>query len=133
MRIFGCLLLGALLAACASSPPPPAAATAPNEATPAQSSPPAGHVDAKTAHALVGSGARLIDVRSPEEFAGGHIEGAESVPVATVDAAELGPKDSPLVLYCASGARAARAATVLRAKGYTRVYELGAMSSWKGD
>ena len=68
-------------------------------------------------------GARLVDVRSPEEYAAKHIEGAENAPVETVDSA--------IVLYCASGRRSARAAAALRARGYTRVYDLGAMSSWE--
>lgn len=122
--VFG-LVFGTLLGACASSP------AAPKEAAPPQESAASGHVDGRAAHTLVASGARLVDVRSPEEYAAGHIERAENVPVDTVDAADLGPKDGPLVLYCGSGARAARAASTLRSKGYTRVYELGAMSSWE--
>lgn len=68
--------------------------------------------------------------RSPEEFSVGHIEGAVNVPVDTIDAADLGPKENGVVVYCASGRRAARVASTLRAKGYTHVYELGAMSNW---
>jgi molybdopterin/thiamine biosynthesis adenylyltransferase/rhodanese-related sulfurtransferase len=82
----------------------------------------------------------LVDVRSPEEFARGHLEGALNVPVAD------GPGTAPgtirpdhemraldalvpdfrvqVVLYCASGARAARAAEVLKARGYRRVFLL---------
>jgi phage shock protein E len=78
----------------------------------------------------VAGGARLIDVRSEDEYRDKHIEGAENEPVDTIGEREHGPKDAVLVVYCKSGGRAARAAAALRAKGYARVYELGAMSNW---
>src|ERR1700690_281723 len=86
--------------------------------------------DGPTAKQLVSNGARLIDVRSADEYAQSHIEGAENFPVDGIEASDLGPKDRSLVVYCGSGKRAARAAGTLRSKGYTHVYELGAMSNW---
>ena len=125
IRLASVLALTALsaapLAGCASSTSsPPPAKTA--EATP--------HVDGATAKKLVGEGARLLDVRTPEEYAEKHIDRAENVPVDTVGDRTLGPKDAPLVVYCGSGGRSARAAETLRSKGYTRVYDLGGMSNW---
>jgi rhodanese-related sulfurtransferase len=120
------VLATVLLAACASAPLPPPAPAEPARAPAVADE----HVDGATAKALVAGGARLVDVRTAEEFAERHIDGAVNVPVDTIGDRELGAKDAPLVLYCGSGARAARAAGTLRAKGYTRVYELGAMSSW---
>lgn len=91
-----------------------------------------GKVAPAQAKALVQEGAKLIDVRSRAEFAGGHIEGAINVPVQDLERRvnELGPKDAVYVVYCASGMRSARAKGILRASGRTNVHDLGAMSRW---
>jgi rhodanese-related sulfurtransferase len=91
-----------------------------------------GDVTPAQARKLVGEGARLVDVRSPGEFAGGHIEGAVNIPVGALGdrLGEVGPKDRPVVLYCASGARSAMAARMLKSRGYSQVRNLGAMSRW---
>lgn len=122
-RVIVLFHLAVLIAACASPPPP--AAPSPPVAT-AET-----RVDGSKARALVAEGARLVDVRTTEEFVAKHIDGAVNEPVDTIAERDLGRKDAPLVLYCGSGARASRAAATLRAKGYTRVYELGAMSNWE--
>lgn len=90
-----------------------------------------GDVDGPQAHVLVEKGATLVDVRSPEEYAEGHIEGAVNIPVGDIArrAGEI-PKDKPVVVYCRSGVRSARAAGALKAAGYTQVYDLGAMGRW---
>lgn len=89
-------------------------------------------VTREEAHRLVAGGARLVDVRSPGEFAGGHIDGAINVPVGEIEKrlGEIGPTDRPVVLYCAHGIRAARAARLLAHAGYTSVHNLGAMHNW---
>ena len=98
---------------------------------PQGASAPAGeHVDGSKAKKLVAGGARLIDVRGADEYGAKHIEGAENAPVETIEDRDLGAKDTAFVLYCSSGARSARAAMALRSRGYTRVYELGAMANW---
>ena len=80
------------------------------------------------------AGARLIDVRQPEEYVGelGHIAGAELVPLATVGAAAASwPRDTPILLICRSGARSVRAALELQQVGFTAVYNLaGGMTAW---
>lgn len=83
------------------------------------------------AKALVKAGAVLVDVRTPEEFAAKHLDGAINIPVDDLEArkAEL-PKDKDVVLYCRSGARSARAKTLLASAGYTKVHNLGPMSNW---
>ncbi len=117
-----------LLFGCNQAPP---SSTAPSAASSA-STPSAAveHVDGAAAKKLVQGGARLVDVRTPEEYAAGHIEGAVNAPVDTVETSDLGAKDQPIVLYCGSGKRSARAAATLRAKGFARLYDLGAMSAW---
>lgn len=79
---------------------------------------------------LIASGARLVDVRSPGEFRAGHLAGARNFPVGEIDrrAGEIGPKDAPVIVYCASGMRSASAARTLKSLGFSRVYDLGAMS-----
>jgi rhodanese-related sulfurtransferase len=81
---------------------------------------------------MVQGGARLIDVRSVEEFESGHLDGAVNIPVDQLDGrlAELEPKDKGVVVYCASGFRSARAAKALSAAGFSEVGDLGAMSNW---
>lgn len=80
---------------------------------------------------LVASGARLLDVRTAGEFASGHLPGAVLLPVDQLAGrlGSVGPKDRPVVVYCHSGLRSARAATLLRRAGYV-VYDLGPMSRW---
>ena len=84
------------------------------------------------ARQLVSAGARLLDVRSPGEYAGGHLPGAINIPVQELDRrlAEVGPRDGELVLYCRSGHRSSRAAEILRAHGFTNVHNLGPMMAW---
>jgi len=91
-----------------------------------------GRISADRARELVKQGARLIDVRSPGEYASGHLPGSINVPVGELGARleALGPKDRPKVLYCASGARSAVARSMLKGHGFTQVFNLGAMSRW---
>jgi rhodanese-related sulfurtransferase len=92
-----------------------------------------GTISSAQARQLVGDGALLIDVRTTEEYAAGHIAGALNFPVAelTERTAELAKKDKPIVLYCRSGARSARGKTRLERAGFTAVHNLGAMSRWE--
>lgn len=75
------------------------------------------------------AGAAIIDVRTPDEFADGHYSGARNIPVNVLGNRldEIGPKDKPVVLYCASGARSAMAAKMLKASGFADVTNAGGM------
>ena len=80
----------------------------------------------------------LIDVSEPAEFAAGHALGARNVPLATLADATPGGKGLPtnkalpVVLICATGLRAGRAAAQLRKQGYERAIVLaGGMKSWR--
>lgn len=79
---------------------------------------------------LVDSGAQLVDVRSPAEFASGALPGAINLPVQSLGGslAQLS-KDRPVVVYCASGMRSARAASVLKKAGF-EVHDLGPKAAW---
>ena len=75
----------------------------------------------------------VLDVRTPEEFAEGHVPHAKNIPVQVLSArlAEV-PKDKDVVVYCHSGVRATRAAMLLKESGYTRVSEMqGSMMAWE--
>jgi len=129
------LFASVLVVACGGSATPPSASPAPAPSAASSSSPGAAssdRVDGAKAHALVNSGAQLVDVRSADEYADKHIEGAINVPVDAIASHDFGGKDKPLVLYCTRGGRSEKAAETLRASGYTHVYVLGPMSAW-GD
>ncbi len=67
----------------------------------------------------------VIDVREPEEFAAGHVDGSINVPPdqLLVGAPQLTyvPKDTPLLLYCKTGARSNSAMHILSNLGYTNL------------
>lgn len=88
-------------------------------------------IDGQTARKLVEEGAMLVDVRTPGEYAGGHIKGAVNVPLDQISS-RVGefPKDRKIVLYCRSGARSGQARSMLKAKGFEDVLNLGPMSAW---
>lgn len=93
----------------------------------------AGSASSVEAHRLVDEeNARLIDVRTPEEYAGGHVPGAVNIPLDQLSSrmGEVGPKDAPVVLYCQSGRRSRMAAKHLKGAGFTAVHDLGPMSAW---
>lgn len=81
--------------------------------------------------------AGIIDVRTAEEFAGGHLNNAFNIDYAAENFEQLisaFDPSKPLFLYCLSGARSASAAEKLRALGFKEVYELdGGMLSWRAQ
>jgi len=74
---------------------------------------------------------KIIDVRSKAEFQSGHFPGALNIPLDALDkkAAGLGAKDSEILVYCASGARAGSATALLKSKGFSKVLNAGGLSS----
>ncbi len=74
----------------------------------------------------------IIDVRSPEEFAQGHLEGAELIDfnAGDLEAAltELDP-DAEYVVYCRSGNRSSQAVAMMEDAGFTNVSDLGSLES----
>ena len=76
--------------------------------------------------------ALLVDVREAEEFAAGHIPGAVNAPLSAIEGANL-PADRPLFLYCLRGSRSARAAGILRRRGYRRVRSIGGIINYRGE
>jgi rhodanese-related sulfurtransferase len=74
----------------------------------------------------IAAGATIVDVRTRGEFDGGAYPGAVNIPLGELQG-RLGeiPKDRPVVLYCASGARSGSAARALRRAGYGEVLNAG--------
>jgi len=91
-----------------------------------------GDISGRDARRLVESGATLLDVRTAAEFEAVHLEGARNIPVQELDRrmGELGSRDRPVLVYCRSGHRSARAAAMLREAGFVQVRDLGARSRW---
>ena len=76
-------------------------------------------------------GAIIIDVRSKNEFEGGHIKGSLNIPVneLRLHMKKLPNKEQYIITCCASGMRSATAKSILLAKGYTQVYNGGGWNS----
>ena len=85
---------------------------------------------AAAAQAQPPADAAWIDVRTPGEYASGHLPQAQLIPF---DAIEVGvakldlAKGTPIYLYCAAGGRADKARRILLARGYTNVTNLGGL------
>lgn len=77
----------------------------------------------------------VLDVRSPEEFAAGHVPGAINIPYDRIAERLMDvPRDKDVVVYCQSGRRAGIAAQVLAEHGYTRLFHLeGDIAAWKAS
>ena len=77
-----------------------------------------------------------LDVRTPEEYAEGHIEGAQNIDVLNDTfedkACLVLPKDKVIALYCRSGRRSKKAAGILAAKGYKIVELNTGYLGWTG-
>ena len=73
------------------------------------------------------AGATIIDVRTPDEYADGYYQGARNIPVNSLLAQldQIGPKDQPVVVYCASGGRSSVAQAMLKASGFVDVTNAG--------
>ena len=77
---------------------------------------------------LMKKGAKIIDVRTPAEFAGGHVEGSVNIPLGDIQnhIVKLKRDNKPVITCCRSGARSGRAKTMLKNAGI-EVYNGG---SW---
>jgi phage shock protein E len=81
---------------------------------------------------LVKAGAEIIDVRSKDEYAGGHIRGSKNIPVDSLanNLSKL-KKDKVIITCCASGMRSGVAKTMLQNNGFKHVYNGGGWHSLK--
>lgn len=129
MRMLSVVLLAALVVTgCSRSE------TSPNphhEATSAATKP---SKDPALAKQRIAEGAVVLDVRTPDEFAAGHLPNAVNVPIGDlpsrmpeVDKLAGGDHGRSIVVYCQAGGRAAKAKTQLEAAGYSQVVNGGGL------
>lgn len=83
---------------------------------------------------LVQDGAKIIDVRSPQEFASGHVKGSINIPLGELESKlhQIGDKKTPVITCCASGMRSGVAKGMLKKKGYEIVHNGGGWVSLNG-
>ena len=86
---------------------------------------------------LMNSGALVLDIRKPEEFAAGHVNGAKhlsSDQILTAGESHKRYKEKPVIVYCESGSLAAAAVRQLIAQGFTKAFTLrGGFSGWRTE
>ena len=87
--------------------------------------------------ALISEGYTILDVRTPEEFEEGHIQGAQNINVKDdtfiIAIQKLSPSDT-LLVYCRSGRRSLYAAQVMVSFGFQKIYDLeGGFLNWKKE
>jgi len=78
----------------------------------------------------------IVDVRTLEEYATGHIPGAICIPNESIGSerpAELPDLNQVILVYCRSGRRSKQAAQKLFDLGYTQIYEFGGIITWDGE
>jgi rhodanese-related sulfurtransferase len=88
------------------------------------------------AKAILGKKVQLVDVRTADEYRGGHIKNALNIDFYNsgnfIEAFEKLKKDQPVYLYCRSGARSQKAARKLVNMGFSQIYDLqGGYMRWK--
>ncbi len=84
-------------------------------------------INMKQLEEFIKQGAILIDVRSPQEYKEGHLDGAICIPTYEIEMQiqnEIKNKEEKIVLYCDSGMRSKRAQKKLQKMGYINVYNL---------
>jgi rhodanese-related sulfurtransferase len=79
----------------------------------------------------------VLDIRSPDEFAAGHIRDARHIPLKELKSriSELDKfKSKSVIVVCSSGSQSARAASVLKGAGFNEVYSLdGGLAAWRAQ
>ena len=83
---------------------------------------------------LVKDGAVILDVRTPGEYASGHIKGSINIPVDQLrnNMSKLKSKQTPIITCCASGMRSASAKSILASAGYENVINGGGWFGLQG-
>lgn len=78
----------------------------------------------------------ILDVRTAEEYAAGHIKDAINIPNETIgdeEISELPDKNQLIMVYCRSGNRSKQASQKLTNLGYTNIVEFGGINTWTGE
>ncbi len=81
---------------------------------------------------LLNNGAQIIDVRTPGEYAAGHIKGSVNIALQNLQTnLSKIKKDKPVITCCASGMRSASAKYILKQNGFKEVYNGGGWTALK--
>ena len=77
----------------------------------------------------------IIDVRTPEEFASGHVPEAVNLPLQDLESRVFTlDKNKSYLIVCRSGNRSGQASEILVSKGFSHIYNMeGGMNQWKGE
>ena len=77
----------------------------------------------------------LLDVRTPEEYGGGHVPRSRNLPLQQIEkiTSIAEKKETPLFVYCQSGARSRQAVSLLQRMGYENVNNIGGMAAYRGE
>ena len=136
LPLFVAAIAAVTLVACGSEDDS-AVPTAPTEASGAPAAQGVVQVSPAEGSALIaskGAALTIIDVRTPEEYAAGHIEGAVNMDVEggrfSALIADL-PTDAEYIVYCRSGRRSALAAQAMQQAGFATIYDLGGLVDWQ--
>ncbi len=80
------------------------------------------------------NGGTLVDVRTPEEYRGGHIPGSVNVPLQSIQGIKkhVSDQDDTVFVYCQSGSRSSQAKAMLERLGYSHVVNIGGIYGYKG-
>lgn len=80
------------------------------------------------------AGSILLDVREADEYRSAHIPGSRNIPLHSLEKIRsvTNNKDTPVYVYCYSGARSRQASAALRRMGYTNVKNIGGIAAWRG-
>jgi rhodanese-related sulfurtransferase len=90
------------------------------------------HLDPADAKGRVDTGAMLLDVRNPDEWEAGHVEGATWIPMnQLVERQSELPTDREIVVICKTGARSGRVAEALVGAGYDAANIAGGAEAWQ--
>jgi len=118
---FALVALALCLSACAAGVSDPL-----RSPDPVTSAAPGAPIDGETTSAA----RTVVDVRTPEEYTAGHLDGAVNISLAATDfrqRIDALPKDGSYVVYCRTGVRSAEATAIMRTAGFTEVTDGGAM------
>ena len=75
----------------------------------------------------------LLDVREKDEYRYGHIAQSKNISVGSINVSESelpDDKETPIIVYCLSGARSKAACNILGNLGYTNIFDLGGINAW---
>lgn len=132
VAVIALALMGAVALSACSGAPAESGGASTNESTGVYTK-----ITADEAKTMMDSGSpTIVDVRTAQEYAEGHLPGAINLPVENIGAdkpAELTDTNAELIVYCRTGVRSKQASDKLIELGYQHVNDMGGIVDWNGD